>query len=67
MNIPPLIQADAEKADRAASKGDWSLHALIARRYPFGTIEREQYSEALRLIGVDRREARRIQGMRDAL
>ncbi len=49
--------ADAEKADKATRNKDWSLHAIICRRYPFGSEERAMFDNARLAITLEMREA----------
>lgn len=51
------ILSDAEKAHKARRNRDWSLHAHICRRYPFGSEERKQFDAIMRQIDAEYAEA----------
>lgn len=55
--IPESIRLDAERASKARRNRDWSLHAHICRRYPFGSVERKQFDKAQALIAEEDRQA----------
>lgn len=57
MIIPESIRLDAEKALKAIQNRDWSLHAHISRRYPFGSEERRQFEQAKMDLAAEDREA----------
>jgi hypothetical protein len=56
--IPDSIRLDAEKAYRASRNKDWSLHAHICRRYPFGCEARKQFNQVQQEIAAEYRSAK---------